>query len=300
MAPQADVPLRAHWLACFDSLPPDARVLDLGTGNGVLPHWLLSRHPQDALQCDAVDAAAIAPTWAAALPPDQQERLRFHGRTPAEQLPWAGPTFDVVISQFGAEYGDLARIWDELARVCRPDARLHMVMHHPQSRPCTLAAEEIGHIDWLLDGGWLAAARAMTEPMGLLARPGGREKLARSTRWGGVRQTFDAQQAAAQARMAHSSCPDVLAEALQAVAEQVFRSAAQQGHAAGLQALDALTTWLEDCRTRLLDMRAHAQPEAQMKAHAATLRAHHWLTTLAPLHDGPHLMGWALVAQRAA
>lgn len=282
----------------FAALAPDARVLDLGTGNGVLPRWLLQARAHDATQCDAVDAAPIAPTWWQARPAGERSRIRFHGGTPAESLPWHGPTFNAVTSQFGVEYGDLDRIWHEVQRVTLVGAQLRFVMHHPDSLPCTLALEEIGHVDWLLNGGWYAAAKAMLEPISRLSSGAGQRELAQSTRWNGIRHGFDAQQTALQARMSGSACPDLLSEAAHAVAQQVFGSAARLGQAAGHEALNGLKQWLVDTRTRLADMRAHAQSEGQMQAHGALLQERGWQTSSRVAGQSGSVMGWALHANR--
>lgn len=284
-----DLPLRAHWQTWFATLPAHAHVLDIATGNGILPRWLIAAHP--SATCDAIDLATIQPGW-------QHERVRFHAGVAAEQLPWRQLRFDAIVSQFGAEYGDFPKVCQQLTQVAQPGAQLHLVMHHANSRPAQLAAEEIDHANWLRTSGWVDAAHAMLEPMSLLDQPGGRQRLANEPRFLAVRARFDSLQEQRAKRAADSPCPDLLAEAAAGVA-RAFGLAAHEGHAAGEQWMMQLTGHLADSATRLLDMRAHTLDDSAISAAYASLESLGWQDVeYALLQDRGHLMGWHLQARR--
>lgn len=287
-AADGDLPLRSHWRAWFAQLPSGAHVLDIATGNGILPRWLLEAHP-DAT-CDAVDSAAISPSWA-------NDRVVFHSAVAAECLPWSEARFDAITSQFGAEYGDLAAIVQQVNRVAKPGACLHFVMHHKDSHPMRLAAAEIEDAAWLLGAGWLEATRAMLEPMALLLAPGKAKTLDTDPRFLLIRKQFDALQAERSRREAGSICPDLLSEAAHQVT-RLFGIAAKQGLAVAQQEWSKLRTHLSDSSTRLHDMRAHALTEGDVMQLVAALSASGWdVTGHIPVRDRGFLMGWQLTAR---
>lgn len=284
----------AFWQEAFALLPRAARVLDIACGNGSLARLLTAVRDDVDLRCDAVDLADVRPAWARDDP-----RLVFHPGTPAEALPFADASFDLVASQYGVEYADLGRALPEALRVVRPGGLVHFVVHYRDGRPCTLAREELAHLDWLeRAGGWFDAAAAMLEPMGLLAEPGGRERLQREPRFAAVRQAFDAVVAEAQRRQAASPCGDLLGD-VHDWTTQAFRVAGTQGRLAATPALAEVRRTLADIRARLEDLVAHALDETALARITATAHAAGWVCASVPLRDRGHLMGIALTLHRA-
>lgn len=284
----------AFWQEAFALLPRAARVLDIACGNGALARLLTAVRDDVDLRCDAVDLADVRPDWAR-----EDPRLVFHPCTPAEALPFADASFDLVASQYGIEYADLARALPEALRVARPGGLVHFVVHHRDGRPCTLAREELAHLDWLeREGGWFDAASAMLEPMGLLAEPDGRERLQREPRFAAVRRAFDAVVAEAQRRQAASLCGDLLGD-VQDWTAQAFRAAGTQGRPAAEPVLAGIRGTLADIRARLEDLVAHALDDAALDRLATAARAAGWACTAAPLRDHGYLMGVALTIHRS-
>ncbi len=271
----------AFWQAQFGAAPPAARVLDIACGNGALARLLQQTRSDERWHCDAVDLARVAPVWAATEP-----RVHFHPGLGAEALPFASGHFDLVVSQYGIEYSDMKRSLHEALRVCRPGGTLAFGMHHAGARPCVLAREELGHLDWLLAGdGWLAAARDMLEPMRLMASHEGRARLAaQAERYGAMRSRFDECTAALHARRKTSLCPDVLVDAHNR-AVQAFRAANADGAQAGELALQGLAAMLQDIRERLRDLSTHALDEPGLAAVVDTLRADGRDVDRQDLHD---------------
>ncbi|MDT8438713.1 MAG: class I SAM-dependent methyltransferase [Wenzhouxiangellaceae bacterium] len=124
--------LEKVWTDWFAGLPDEARLLDIGCGNGALTLRAVQAADRvdHRLQIDAVDAAAIDPK----LPcrsggRDERVRVRFRGGVVMEQLPFAASCFDAVCSQFAFEYAEPEAAAAELARVLKPGGMLRMLVH---------------------------------------------------------------------------------------------------------------------------------------------------------------------------
>lgn len=284
------------WQSRFAAIPHSARVLDVATGNGALPCLLVRCLPDAAIECDAVDVAAIAPAWCQHLPTEQRMRLRFHADTRAERLPFAEDLFDLVVSQYGLEYTDVPRSCVELRRVAKPHAELALVAHHSLSHPVKLGREERQHIGWMLEtGGLLGTARELLEPFERAQSYAGRQSLARDQKAITARDRFNALQLELTDRANASACPDVLHEVRQALAG-VLERAAKQGALAAEASLDTLRADLQDSALRLADLLRCALDADGVAALLGCL-GDPVCTSVTPLKESAHLMGWAIVAR---
>lgn len=284
-----DGPLAAQWRQWFAGLAPGCRVLDLGTGNGALPRLMLQAGC-DAI-VDAVDVAQPRPTWMESLPHAEQQRVRFHAGVRCEALPFEAESFDCVVSQFGIEYANLDQAMPESLRVLKADGLLRFVVHHANGRPAVLAREEITHAHWLLDGGWLDSALAMSSAMVLMSQPGGRDRLNREPHWQTVRLRFDGFQKLLAERASSSACPDLLADA-QGWLTQVFQAAARRGEGAAQAGMEEVTRLLREGPLRLQDLLEHALDEDGVRRLIDAIRREGWTAQAELAQDAGHLMGW--------
>lgn len=293
--------IAAFWDGVFRELPPVARVLDVATGNGVLPRMLLEMRREPGIRCEAVDIAPVDPKWLEGLAASERERVRVQGGIDAEALPFADGTFDLVVSQYGIEYARLEPAIGEALRVLAPGGRIALVLHHSGGRPAGLAALELDNLAWLArEGGLLDAAAGMLEPMARAATEEGRASLRTDAKANAARERFNARQNELAARGDGKDGADVLFEARDA-AMSILAVAGQRGAAAAAAALAAYRAELEASETRLRDLREHALDAGAARELrdrlAAALRAP--VTLEEVREEGGYLMGWA-VRSRAA
>lgn len=293
--------IAGFWQEVFGDLPAVAHVLDVATGNGVLPRMLLDQCRRPGVTCEAVDIAMVHLPWLATLGPADQGRVRLQSGVDAAALPFGDGCFDLVVSQYGIEYTDLDTTLPELLRVRAPGGGVAMVLHHAQGRPATLAKIEIEHLRWLTrDAGVLDAAAALVEPMARAATRQGRAGLSRDAQANAARDLFNLLQDQLSARAAAGDGADVLHEVRDGVMS-IFNLAGREGAAKAGMALAAWRGELAAAVTRLRDLRAHALSAGQAQALRERLATALGMpVSLGELRDqGEHLMGWTMRSRPA-
>lgn len=155
------------WRDFFRRQALGASVLDLCTGSGVLCRIALEAQRGFALT--AIDLVAAAPPWFET--PDARSAATFLGGVMAEDLPLASGSQRVIVSQYGVEYSDLERSAVELLRVAHREACVALVLHSTDSRPVSIARQDVPALQWFLGSsgpfvawkaviGWMAAFHA--------------------------------------------------------------------------------------------------------------------------------------------
>lgn len=132
---------------------PGQRLLDLGTGTGVMAR----QFARQGAFVSGVDVSAGQIEAARQLAAEEALEVDFAVH-PAESLPWQQPTFDVVTANQCWLYFDRDRVVDELRRILNRDGRL--VTSHfswlPVRDPIAARTEELvlkHNSDWSA-GGW--------------------------------------------------------------------------------------------------------------------------------------------------
>ena len=130
-----DQEVRAAWVDFFSTLPARARILDVGTGNGVVA--LIASETAKALgrewEIHATDLARIDPVKHV---PDGARRfdgITFHPGVATERMPFEAESFDAVTGHYAIEYTDTAAAFVEMHRVLRPGSSAQFVVHHADS-----------------------------------------------------------------------------------------------------------------------------------------------------------------------
>jgi SAM-dependent methyltransferase len=162
------------WSDFFDALPPDARILDLCTGNGAIA--ILAAEMGDRrganFEIHGVDRAEIHVEKTPAFRSNMHGSVRFQSGVAAEALPFEDSSFDSVVSQYGIEYSDLARTIPEIARVTRPASRLCFIIHARDGAVLSAAEGQLGGAQFLDEMGIIGAARAFVLRAGVVDKAG--------------------------------------------------------------------------------------------------------------------------------
>ncbi len=127
-----DAEILDFWEAYFSC---GLDIVDLACGNGALT-WLADdyykKHAIDA-RITGVDIATIDPFKALSRKPEQFPGVSFIGNNSVESLPFEAASVDLVISQFGVEYSNLANTIPEVARILKPGGTVAFICHHSDS-----------------------------------------------------------------------------------------------------------------------------------------------------------------------
>ncbi len=154
--------LERLWRDFAGNLPAKARLLDLATGDGAV---------LGMIQAARRDLILLGVDSAPALPPPPPG-TRLQTGVAMEALPFADAAFDAVTSQFGIEYGDVARIAAEAARVLKRGGLLRAAIHHAGG---AIVGHNLGRraaLRWaVLESGLLDRARKLAAARAAAALP---------------------------------------------------------------------------------------------------------------------------------
>ena len=147
-----DLELRQAWVEFFSTLPDGARVLDIGTGNGVVAMIAAETAAVRGLRFDihATDLARIDPLRDV---PDGARRLAgisFHPGVATERLPFEAASFDAVSGHYAFEYGKPAESLAEIHRVLKPGGDAQLILHHSDSVLVRSAQRTMRESDFVL------------------------------------------------------------------------------------------------------------------------------------------------------
>lgn len=120
---------KSTWESFFRaSLFNHCRLLDLATGSGALLH--IAANVANTGQLSEVNLTGVDYSRCDNIQNDSFEIL-FN--TDIQALPFEGKTFDLVTSNFGLEYADIALTFAEVTRVLRAEGKFHFVCHSQDS-----------------------------------------------------------------------------------------------------------------------------------------------------------------------
>ena len=121
------------WNSQFDKLLEHARILDLATGNGALAVLAAgySEQQKKTLSIIGIDSAEIDPSGIVRSQMNSivRGKIKFHSNRNMENTELEDHSVDLVISQFGFEYGDPEKVVEEASRVLKRKASIALLMH---------------------------------------------------------------------------------------------------------------------------------------------------------------------------
>jgi ubiquinone/menaquinone biosynthesis C-methylase UbiE len=290
-----DLEVRQAWSDFFSSLTDGARVLDVGTGNGVVA--LIAAETAAArgqrLEIHATDLARIDPRRDVRGAARRLAGIQFHPGVATEKLPFEDESFDAVSGHYALEYGEPSASLAEIRRVLKPGGDAQFILHHADSLLVQSARRSMRETEFVLKDTKLYRRLHRLVTMDQVA-PGATERA--STELRGAIQLV--KNAAAQARTAGGGL--VLKVALDAVQKLLVARRELKPQLAGLE-VDRAEEELRASWRRLNDLVAHARTEADMERleSQATDAGFSLIERFPQMHAGSNLVGWQLLMHRA-
>jgi SAM-dependent methyltransferase len=149
---------KAVWHSFAKHIATGARVLDLATGDARALAWLGEvRSDLTLVGVDLADQLPPAP-----------DGITTQGAVAMEALPFDDGFAGAIISQFGFEYGDIARTAAEIARVLAPGGQAGLMVHRGDGPILAHNQKRKAAIAWLLQEQCVLATltNALTSPQG--------------------------------------------------------------------------------------------------------------------------------------
>ncbi len=290
-----DLEVRDAWAEFFSMLPNGARILDVGTGNGVVAMIAAETALSQGVQWEihASDLARIDPLQHV---PDGARRLAgitFHAGVATEQLPFESESFDAVSGHHALEYADTAAALAEIHRVLKPGGSAQFILHHAdamlvQSAGLTLRESELA----------LGETQVFRRLHRLVTMdrivPGETDEATEELR-AAIRIL---KQGMAESRI--SGTGHVLDVVLDAVQKLLVARKEMSPMAVGLE-VDRAEAEMRDSVQRLDDLigRALGQQEIEALARDAAAAGFSLVEHFPLHHAGSNLVGWQLLLHRA-
>ncbi|NLC61143.1 MAG: methyltransferase domain-containing protein [Gammaproteobacteria bacterium] len=277
------------WKDFFAGVEGPVRLLDIGTGNGLIP-LLATRYLGGRARIHGIDAAQIHP--GAARHPELAD-VEFMSGVAAEHLPLDNSSIDVVSSQFALEYSDIASSLDEVLRVLSPAGQLAFVMHARDSRISTVSRAQLRQIEWLrTSGGFFDSARGMIQVLES-RRDTGSDRGSHAL----ARQRYNDVAMALIRRLERENDGDVLARA--AIAVQRTLAACVAGTEAGeIDRLERMVEELDDEASRLREQLDAARTPEQVREIRHRLEIAGMDVVTDSLHQDGQLIAYTVTARR--
>lgn len=290
-----DLEVREAWVEFFSLLPEGARILDVGTGNGVVA--LIAMETASARgrnwEIHATDLAQIDPPRHV---PDGERRLAgiiFHAGVATENMPFEPESFDAVSGHYALEYADTTAALAEIHRVLKPGGDAQFIIHSADSLLVQSARRSLLQAELVL---------VETKVFRRLHRLVTMETVAPGTTERATTELRAAIQALKRGLQQARDVGDglVLGVTLDAVQKLLVARKEMKPQAVGLE-VDRAEGELRASVRRLNDLLAHARTEQDMEGleKDAAAAGFTLIERMPQYHGGKHLVGWQLQLHRA-
>ncbi|MEO5962657.1 MAG: class I SAM-dependent methyltransferase [Thermomonas sp.] len=289
-----DREVRDAWVEFFSTLPAGARILDVGTGNGIVAMIAAETALAHGLdwEIDAADLARIDPMKHV---PDAASRLAgitFHPGVATEHLPFAAESFDAVSGHYSLEYSDTAAALAEIHRVLKPGGSAQFILHHADSTLLLSARDTLRESGIALVDTQVFRRLHRLVSMDRIV-PGETEEATEQLRVA-IRTLKHAMEESRLSGTGH-----VLDVILDAVQKLLIARKEMSPTAVGLE-VDRAEAEMRDSMSRLTDLIEHAKSKQGIEviARDATAAGFQFVEHLPLFHAGTNLVGWQLLMQR--
>lgn len=290
-----DQEVRQAWVDLYGALPDKARILDIGTGNGVLP-LIASQLAQErglGWEIHGTDLAQIDPPRYV---PDGVRRfagVHFHPGVATEKLPFDDASFDAVSGHFALEYSDVPMALAQIHRVLKPGGAAQFIIHASQSALVTSARWSLQEVDVVLKQTRLY--RKLHRLVTMEQATAETTRRATNELVGAIRAVKQVLPQARQAGAGH-----ILSVALDAVQKLLTARKQMRPQAVGLE-VDRAEKELRSSARRLNDLVSHARSEQDMQAiqQQAIVAGFALLAQSLQTHAGSVPVGWKLHLRRS-
>ena len=277
------------WRDFFAGIEGPVRLVDVGTGNGLIP-LLATRCLGNRATIYGIDAAQIHPE---ATRHHELAGVELMSGVVAEQLPFDSSSINVLTAQFALEYSDIPSSLDEALRVLAPEGRIALVMHAHDSQISAVSRAQLGQMEWLRrPGGFLDSAHSMIQVIES-RRTTGLDDGSHVV----VRRRYNDVARDLIGKLDQEKMGDVLGRAA-IVVQRALAAAASGAGAQEIAAFKSLPAELEDETARLQEQLAAARTTDQVRGVEDRLGAAGMGVVTGSLHQHGQLMAYTLVAKR--
>lgn len=296
---------KEFWRAQLALCSTSATIVDFGCGSGALLLYLAGAvNGGKRRQFFGIDRAELSQPDLSPIEHDCFRQFRLFGNTNFDATPIKNGAAELVISQYGVEYGLSAKLWQELDRITGHGSRVAFVMHKRGSRMFRVATDEQALLCKILSpDGVISAAEAMLPLLAVVQRSRRQGQAA------SARIIADAQKARSLYNSAVASLiefaasrefRDVATEAMDALARILQRSGFQPIDRLGSE-LQRLRQLLDDQSSRLDALLACALAPGDVEQVGCRLVEVGFQTpVVGVLQERGYDMGWTLTAHKSS
>ncbi len=289
-----DLEVRQAWTEFFSTVRDGARILDIGTGNGVVA--LIAAETARLLgrnwEIHGTDLANINPVRDVADGATRLAGIQFHPGVATEKLGFESASFDAVSGHYALEYAEPESALAEIHRVLKPGSDAQFILHSTdsalvRSAHVSLQESELVFKDTKIFRRLHRLLTIESAPQATIERASLELRMAIASLKQGLEE------------MRPRGGGLILSVALDSVQKLMQASKGAKPRDIGLE-IDRVEEVMRTSLRRLHDLVAHARSEADMKqleqfAVAAGFTA---VEVSAQRHAGVNVVGWQLLLHR--
>lgn len=290
-----DLEVRQAWVEFFSTLPEGARILDVGTGNGVVALIAAETAVARGRNWDihGTDLAQIDPPRHVQDGARRLAGITFHAGVATEHLPFEAESFDAVSGHYALEYTDTAAALAQIRRVLKPGGDAQFIVHNTDSLLVQSARQSLQQAELVL--GETKVFRRLHRLVTMEnVIPGTTERVTAE-----LRAAIQAlKRGLQQARQERTGL--ILSVTLDAVQKLLEARKEMRPQAVGLE-VDRAEGELRASVRRLNDLLAHARSAQDMEGMEkdAAAAGFSLIERMPQYYGGTNLVGWLLQLHRA-